>query len=512
MQGYKKYFLYLTVFITGASVLVIEILGTRVISPFYGATIFVWTSLITITLSALALGYFFGGKFADKHPQSKIFYAIVFFAGLLFLLPMKIDQWVLPFTDQFGLKFGPLFATFIMFFIPLLLFGMITPFAIRLTTDFVERAGSSAGRIFALSTVGSIVGGFLSGFYLIDKLSLSDSFKYMAIILLIVSLVGYYTNTIKKKVKISLTILGALILILLFWQIPPYIYKDNYTLQILEHEQSFYADLKNIKIGSFNCLVINGSTQSCTYRDREEPSSLYLQEMNRIVHRRFERFKVDPENKGNNFKVLFLGLGPGDLVKVLPSEVKLDIIEIDSKVVKMAKEQFQLNLLSTQRIIVDDARHFILNESAEYDIIISDIYSGNSHPVHLLSREAFELFKLRVKPDGLVLMNISGTLLQEDKFTTSIIKTALSVFPSLAITTTYPDEPEQLQAVVLRLSLDDNYEPDISEKYSIVKIDLRKGVLITDDYNPLAVFNLKNLSNFRNIMKDFGGYKMFFSL
>ncbi len=130
----KQLYLYFSVFISGLAVLILEVLGTRIINPFYGSTIFVWTSLITITMGALAIGYYVGGRAIDKNPKIELMSKIMFLAGVFFLIPMKIDQLVLPVTDQFGLKYGPLVASFVLFFIPLMLLGMVSPMIIRLVT------------------------------------------------------------------------------------------------------------------------------------------------------------------------------------------------------------------------------------------------------------------------------------------------------------------------------------------------------------------------------------------
>src|SRR3989344_4673003 len=161
----KIWYLYLTVFITGAAVLVIEILGTRVLAPFYGSTIYVWSSLITVTLGALASGYFAGGYVADKYPKPKSFYGVVFIAGFFTALLIKISEPVLTWSDRFGFQWGPLVAALVLFFLPLFFFGTVTPFAIRLRAYSVEHAGHIAGTIFATATAGSIIGAILAGFY-----------------------------------------------------------------------------------------------------------------------------------------------------------------------------------------------------------------------------------------------------------------------------------------------------------------------------------------------------------
>jgi len=115
MDKFDKYYLFLTLFITGASILILEILGTRILSPFFGTTLFVWSSLISVTIVFLALGYFLGGKIADKRTEFSLFYTFIFLAAVLIFLIPKFDSLVLVFTDSFGPQLGPLISSLILF-------------------------------------------------------------------------------------------------------------------------------------------------------------------------------------------------------------------------------------------------------------------------------------------------------------------------------------------------------------------------------------------------------------
>jgi len=309
-QKFKTFYLNLTVFMTGASILVLEILGTRIINPFYGATIFVWTSLITITMGALAVGYFVGGKIIDKNPKISLLSKTMFLAGVFFLIPMKIDQLVLPATDKFGLKYGPLVASFLLFFIPLMLLGMISPMAIRLITKKIKLSGSYAGQIFALSTVGSIVGGLLAGFYLINKLTITQSLSGAALGLVIMAMIGSFFLKQKRFTQILLMLIIALIVL----SLPKYRYKENSSLSVLHHEQGFYGDLKVIETPSFRCVNLDGNSESCVRLQGEQVSPLFHD----LAH-------VINEHKPKN--VLILGSGGGNLIMGgIDKNIKIDIV------------------------------------------------------------------------------------------------------------------------------------------------------------------------------------------
>lgn len=154
-----------TVFFCGAVVMVIELLGARVIAPFYGASLYVWSSQIAVTLIALAMGYFIGGHLADR-AEGRGLSLIIMLAGLFTLLIPLISRSVLVSTDSLGIRLGSFLSALTLFLPSLACLGMVGPFSIRrLTTRFAE-IGSSSGRIYAVSTAGSVLGTLLLGFFL----------------------------------------------------------------------------------------------------------------------------------------------------------------------------------------------------------------------------------------------------------------------------------------------------------------------------------------------------------
>lgn len=189
MTAFDKYFFYTTVFAVGAVILIIEILGTRILAPFYGSTIYVWSSLITSTLAALSLGYWLGGKVADKKPNMDTLYSLLFLAGLLVLVTRFYSNWALLATDPLGLRFGPLAASALIFIPSLFILGMVSPFAVKLTTNSLDNLGIRAGNIYALATVGSLAGALLAGFYLFIHFtifSIMNSLGLMLVVLFVI--------------------------------------------------------------------------------------------------------------------------------------------------------------------------------------------------------------------------------------------------------------------------------------------------------------------------------------
>lgn len=498
----RIYFLYVTTFITGAIILAIEVLGTRIVGPFFGTTVFVWTSLIIVTLGALAVGYFVGGYISDKYPHGQILYSVILVSSIFVLAITKIYQWVLVHFDALGMQNGPLCTAIVLFSVPLFLLGLVSPYVIRLTSHAVAMSGATAGKVFALGTLGSIVGGYLAGFYLIDKASLSSIVISLAVVLMCVALIGlflYNSSRLQYGITVILLIIFSVVL-----KIPAYVYEDTYTLETVHHEQSTYADLKIVEIAGLRCMVMNGATQSCvTIETGETVFGSTLEMANIITHSTHE-----------NPTVLLLGLGAGDLSELLPETVELDIVEIDPRVVVLAKEYFPNSVLENHQLIVDDARHFLRTTEKTYDIIISDLALGNSLPSHVYSAEALGLMKQKLSPNGLALLHITAIHNDKDRLSQSIIETAQHVFPAVIATSPDFSDTERAQSVFVHASTDTAYvyNPEYESLFPDIVEIVSTGEVVTDDFNALDVYATDQLVDFRKSMLNFGGYRLLFSI
>src|SRR5215831_6232357 len=165
--------LYTIVAVAGACVLVIEILGTRLLGPYYGTSLFLWSALISVTLAALSLGYAWGGRLADRAPRASALVWCLGLAGLWMLVVPWMRDPLLAMTERLGLRASVLLASFVLFFPPLTLLGMVSPYAIRLSASSLDRVGSTAGNLYAVSTVASVAGALLTGFWLVPLVGVS---------------------------------------------------------------------------------------------------------------------------------------------------------------------------------------------------------------------------------------------------------------------------------------------------------------------------------------------------
>lgn len=195
-KSFPSFYLGLTAFIGGAVVMIIELLGTRIIGPFFGVSLFVWTSLITVTLLALAAGYWAGGALSDWRNDFSALYTLILLAGFSLLLIPLFKGWVLKNIISWGPRWGSLAGSIILFFLPLFFLGMIAPYVVKLYTKELTRVGRTAGGLYAISTVGSFAGTILTGFYLIPHFSLTVIIYLTASALILLS-AGYWIFRIK---------------------------------------------------------------------------------------------------------------------------------------------------------------------------------------------------------------------------------------------------------------------------------------------------------------------------
>lgn len=500
MEKFYNYYLYLTVFITGATVLMLEILGTRVIGPYFGNSLYVWSSLISITILSLAVGYFFGGWIADKKPDFKLLYTFILFTGIALLIIPRVDSTVLVFASNFGVQWGSFVATSILFTIPMILLGAVSPFAIKLSTHQLQNVGIRAGGVYAVATVGSFVGAILTGFYLIPSMGIEKIITIFAVLLFV--LAGLWFVMSKKFAPLLILLLAAPF---------PFISSSYTSTQtedtIIYKTQSMLGEIKVIDKRIHRVLLIDGSTQAWAERgDVLSSSSSFGQKVPFV-------YFINPEVKD----VLVLGLGSGLLMRDLKEQFgfAVDTVEIDENVVYVAREFFSFE----GDVYVEDARTFIRNSEKKYDVVLFDIARGDGYSVHNFTQEAFEETKNILNPGGVIAVNFSGHA--DSVKVKSLFKTIDSVFENVFV---FTDKEEGIIARKLFFATDHEVNKEriteniftyterqnlaevwanAFENYTIWEMD--GGTLVTDDYNPLENYQAASTAAWRkNNWKVFG--------
>src|SRR5207237_4488150 len=186
-----RFLLNIIVFVSGAVLMGLEIVGSRVLAPYFGSSIFVWGSLISVVMAALSIGYYWGGWLSAREPSYGRLLTLLLIPGILiFFLPFlypTLNEWIA--GVYFGTRLNPLFASSIYFLPPGIFLGTISPYVIRLAATQLSTVGSTAGTLYAVSTCGSIFGTLLTAFYLIPLMGVSNIIHFLGVIVVCLSLV-----------------------------------------------------------------------------------------------------------------------------------------------------------------------------------------------------------------------------------------------------------------------------------------------------------------------------------
>lgn len=428
--------LHAAVAIGGASVLAIEILGTRVLGPFYGVSLYLWSALIAVTLVALSAGYWSGGRLADRGARMRTLGLFLAAAGCWLLLIPWLRAPLLRVAEPFGLRPAVLVASFILFAPPLTLLGMVSPYAIRLRAGSLGEVGRVAGDLYALSTASSVVSALATGFWLIPALGVSRLLTGTGALLLAG---GAFAWSAEERARRSgaaalpgLLALGGAALAVYTPGLAP-------SAALVAHRDSPYADLRVVDGGEDRYLVIDGGTHTIIRRATWESEFRYVQA--------FELVKQLFDAPG---RLLVIGLGGGSVVKnYARAGWDVEAVEIDPAITELARGHFGLRP-SEGAVHHADGRQFLARVADQWDVIVLDAFGSSSIPFHLASVEAFRLMGSRLAPRGVLAINVE-TLGWDDPLLVAFARSLGRVFPHiLALPTGEP--PDALGNVVLLAS------------------------------------------------------------
>ncbi len=403
----------------------LEMAGSRLLAPTFGSSIYVWGALIIVVMAALTLGYYYGGRIADRYPNLAVMGVILTVAGLTIgFLPF----WAPPvnyFCSGLGPRTGPLFASLYFFFIPGILLATISPYGIKLAGRNLTTIGYTAGRLSAISSAGSIVGTLITSFFLIPIMGVSNIIHSLGLVLfLLASFILCYakyvqnlipTNDNTASVQIApyylnraifFTIL-ALVLLSLLWIVKSFTGMDKYTLY---ERDSLYHHI----------LVKEEEQQRILHFDNSYQSAIDLKKPLNMLFDYTSYLHLGVVAHPQPVKALFIGLGGGLAPYKFFNDYQtletIDIVEIDPEVVKVAKKYFRIPSDPKLHITVQDGRLFVekaarkicADKLTPYDIIIIDAYNATSIPFHLTTYEFLQSVRKILAKDGVVVSNIIG--------------------------------------------------------------------------------------------------------
>jgi len=506
----KNLMIYIIVSVSGASVLALEILGTRILGPYYGVSIFLWSALITVTLAALSTGYAIGGWWADQGTKPERLSFLLAGAGLwLFLIPW-MSKPIVSLIEPLGLRFAVLMAAIILFFPPLTLLGMISPYAIKLKTSHLSEVGRSVGNLFAISTLASVVSALATGFFLIPNFGINRLTIFIGFILFITSVITWL-NFRKPKAVASISFLVLLLIAFLSWKSSAEKIHPEYGLLFLK--QSPYGEIKVVEQNNQRYLLIDGAIHTI---------------MNPEYWQSLQPYAVVLDINKHWFKklgdLLLIGLGGGSIVKSYAMDGwKIDAVEIDPVVIEAAQNYFGLQPQDAE-IFDIDGRLFLTTHDKKYDLIIMDAFGSSSIPFHLVTSESFELIASRIKDEGVFAVNVESVGWRS-KIVRSLVATLKEHFAEIIVLPS-DEPPNALGNVVIlaanrRLEFPDEWlghpadyvDFDPYEHWVVVQrnhawdnrfVPDTEGIeALTDDLNPIDIWSEEVNKNVRLDLNKF---------
>lgn len=394
----------LTAFLCGAMVMILEMTGSRMLAPYLGTSLIVWTSLIGVVLASLSFGYWYGGILADRFPTPSLLAKIIFAAALVVAMVGGSYTFILePLSSgKINLYIAALVAATVLFAIPGALLGMVSPFLARLAIDDVGSSGRTVGRLYALSSIGSILGTFLGGFILVSLLKTGTIlFLIAAVLVLVAFLLQFPTPKVPSRE-------ATVILVLLFFVAGGWyqVFGDSLLPEGIHRETSYnhirvYSSFDG-RIRSYQTDPGNFSQASMIVGRPEVLASRYLRYADLA-------FFYRPEIRS----VAVIGGGGYSLPRYLLAtrpNVDVDVIEIDPGVTAVARDFFELKDDPQLHIVHEDARRFLRrtrSDAKKYDFLFGDAFNSNYViPFHLLTKECLEEISGRLSDDGIYMVNI----------------------------------------------------------------------------------------------------------
>ncbi len=504
--------------------MIIEILGAKMLSPYFGTSHFVWTAQIAVTLVALACGYYLGGRWVDENPRPTKLYQAILAASLWLAATVGLTERIA--LGFFGaitssLAAATLGTAAVLYFVPLLLLAMTGPFLVRVLTSDMRQMGGSAGRLSALSTLGSFVGTILIGYILIPLLPNSRTMFGTALILGLQAAI--YLLVWGRSESASRSILPAILTALAISGI------GWAGLQNADHTG---REMQFGTVTFYEKERMNSNYGMLQVMERKDGRiRLYLNDylcqntFDPVLHQSFSLFTYMLHGLARAYcpdaqDVLAIGLGVGIAPMEFAREgARVDVVEINPVVVGLAEKWFELDRKKLN-IALGDGRQFVNNvPDRRYDVILLDAFLGDSSPSHLMTQEAFAGMHRVLKPNGVLVINAFGHFEPgQDFLSASLYNTLKTVFGAVLIhssnggniffaasdrspliflqkpTATEVHPAVQAQAAATYLNL---VEITPGQHRSANALDPLSGMVLTDDFNPVEFRDAPNREQLR---------------
>ena len=389
--------LLLFVFLAGSGSMATEMCASRLLAPYFGDSTMVWANIIGLILASLSLGYWLGGRLADRRPSTSLLGAIVLVAALFVAIVPFVAH---PLLERgangigqlaVGTVVGSFFAALILFAPPVVALGMVTPFAIKLSLErtSTRTAGDTAGTVFALSTAGSLLGTFVPALLTIPLLGTQRTLLGTSALLAATSAL-----TLGRRGLVPVVCIGAL------FALPPGAIKPG--TDVLYEGESAYQFIRVVQDGNERVLELNEGVVAHSVYD---PASV-------LTGGYWDLFLTPPALLDHPVRrVAILGNAGGTVARAYRRfypRARIDGVEIDAKVSSVGERYFGLEPGPLLHLYNQDARPFLLGHDYRYDVICVDAYRQPYVPFYLATREFYQLVQSRLRPGGIVALNVAS--------------------------------------------------------------------------------------------------------
>jgi len=483
--GLHLWTLYIIAVICGAALMALEILGGRLLSPFFGASVYVWGSIISVFLIALSSGYYLGGIIADKKPNIVYLAGIIAGAGLLTLLIPPTAPILSRFFFSIGLaNYGSLVVALVLFFLPSIGLGMVSPYVVKLGVSETDRLGNMVGKFYAISTFGSIFGTLATTFVLIPLFGVKELIFALGMILVVLAGFVFMALRLWKPALFSLIIttvvLGASLL-------GPTFLASESAYKTIYSCESMYNDIVIRDCDDSRYLMFSESLYQTGMSKRNPTDHLF--NYTRLIDGAALFFKPHASD------FLLIGLGGGSIPKAMLANregIFIDAIEIDPEVIRVAYEYFDMPNHPNLRATAMDGRMFLQNADRKYDVVMLDAYNSLFIPHHLTTLEFFNELSGCLKPGGVVILNVVSSLEGDCSiFFKSLLNTITQVFPEWCLFLAESVDDAELNNLILVASFEKLNSPGYIDEFPEYKgkLDLEDALVLTDNYAPVEILS-----------------------
>ena len=480
---------YLLVFLTSGSIMVIELVASRLIAPRVGVSLYTWTSVIGVILAGISLGNYLGGRLADRYASSRLLGIVLGLSALATLAILWLNNDLHAFRLPLQAPFVVWIVAYIaaVFMLPAVMLGCVSPIVVKLSLTSLQRSGSTVGKIYAWSSVGSIAGTFITGFILISKLGTKETITVVAGLLMLLAL-WFLTDAPWRK-----ALLWAGVAFFLFIGALGFLWRGGFFRKECRLETNYFCiNVYEREMGGrpIRELILDRLVHS--YSDLSDPTNLVYgyEKVYAAVIQPLMLRKPDLD-------VFFIGGGgytfPRYLEATLP-ESHLVVAEIDPGVTETAHEL--LGLSRETRVVTynEDARQTLMLrvQPASFDVVFGDAFNDYSVPYHLTTLEFDQLVARALREDGLYLANIidggkRGHFLRAFVHTVRRAMPYVAVIPSMEGWQT--STRNTFVIVGSRQPLDLSYLPaeyqPVPEEELEAYLALEDPLVLTDDYVPV---------------------------